>query len=198
MRYTRIFRSSAVATLVLGLVATPGVQLLSVGQDAPATQAQSGWTATVGAVTFAPAVNAPKAGTVTPDYAPGTIALCNAGFGDVSVESWDNAHGHINLNCGDDKSGYVHIRTDHQADWQGVIDKYPIGGSWDDSMSFATGEALLHGSVFSAGSGKLCYSAPWQIKHNGTVVATYHPTIIISGNRNIVITSYPTHAASGC
>jgi hypothetical protein len=172
-------------------VATTPVQ----STTAPST---SGWTASINGVTFVPSTNAVHSNVITPDYAPGTIALCNAGFGNVSVESWKNAHGHIDLFCGDSTQGYVHIRTGHQADWQAVITKYPIGGSWDDSMSFATGQAIISGPVYNAGSGKLCYTAPWQIKHNGTVVATYHPTIIISGTRNLVITSYPTHLASEC
>jgi hypothetical protein len=102
------------------------------------------------------------------------------------------------LFCGNSKDGYVHIRADHAGQWQDVIDKFPIGGSWDDSMAFATTQALVASHPSNAGNGKLCYSAPWQIKHNGKVVATFHPTILISGNRNLVITSYPTHAKSGC
>lgn len=141
----------------------------------------------------------PKTTGVRPQLDPGTIALCNAGFGDVSVRSWNNSSiGHIDLFCGDNSSGYVHIRTDHQADWQAVLNTYPIGGSWDDLMVFATGEAITKGSPVNEGSNKYCYSAPIQIKNGSTVVTTYYPTIIVSVNNKRVITSYPTHYSSAC
>lgn len=141
----------------------------------------------------------PKTTGVHPLLDPGTIALCNAGFGNVSVASWNNnSIGHVDLFCGDISSGYVHIRSGHQSDWQAILNSYPIGGNWDDLMVFATGQAITSGPFYNEGNNKYCYTAPLQIKHNGTVVTTYHPTILVSVNNKRVITSYPTHYSSAC
>lgn len=50
--------------------------------------------------------------------------------------------GLVTLKCGNSKSGYIHIRERHERDWQYFLNKYPIGGTWDDYMLFATKNAL--------------------------------------------------------
>jgi hypothetical protein len=147
-------------------------------------------------ITYSPHQQAQTSGVEASLLDPGTIGLCNAGFGDVSVASWDTGIGHVDLFCGDDRSGYVHIRTDHQVDWQTVVDGAGGGADWDDFMVFATGSIVTSpapGFPKDAGAGKLCYSAPILIKDaDGNVVDTYNPTVLVSENNKRIITSYPT------
>ncbi|KZX21969.1 hypothetical protein [Rathayibacter tanaceti] len=139
---------------------------------------------------------------------PGTIGLCNAGFGDVSVKSWDDTVlGYVDLFCGDSASGYIHIRdgdgslndVGHEADWQDVVDSFG-GGLWDDFMLYATGEAIVDDKApDDHGNDKLCFTTSIDIyKSDGTYITTYQPTVIVSANNKSVITSYPTHYQSDC
>lgn len=132
---------------------------------------------------------------------PGTIALCNAGFGDTVIQSWTaktlkkGVTKKIDLKCGDKASGYVHIRAGKQASWQGVINWAGGGGNWDDLMAFATGGALKEptpGFPVDAGSNKWCYTSPMIVTNNKGATKTWNPTILVSSNNSKVITSYPT------
>lgn len=115
---------------------------------------------------------------VSPMLAPGTIALCNAGFGETVVETMNSARdGTVRMKCGDSRSGYVHIRLNHESSWTNAM----VGpGVWDDFMMFATVNAVEAPSrtVTKPGS-KRCYTTP-----------------IISTNNKIVITSIPTSTSS--
>ncbi|MDQ0410449.1 hypothetical protein QF007_001572 [Clavibacter michiganensis] len=153
-------------------------------------------------ITYSPHQQASNNGVDASLLDPGTIGLCNAGFGDVSVASWETGIGHVDLFCGDDRSGYVHIRTEHQVDWQTVVDGAGGGANWDDFMVFATGSIVTSpgpGFPEDEGDGKLCYSAPILIKdEDGNVVDTYNPTVIVSANNKKIITSFPTHLVDNC
>jgi len=138
-----------------------------------------------------------------PDLDPGTIALCNAGFGNVSVQNFQaKGLGKIDLFCGDSASGYVHIRSRHQADWQAVINLAGGGGNWDDLMVFAVNASVTapsSGYPFNIGNNKWCYTTPIQIKNSkGVVVRTLHPTVVVSTNNKKVITAFPTTTAPSC
>lgn len=72
-----------------------------------------------------------------------TIGQCNVGQSNVTVADMRSAKdGLVTLKCGNSKSGYIHIRERHERDWQYFLNKYPIGGTWDDYMLFATKNAL--------------------------------------------------------
>jgi hypothetical protein len=136
---------------------------------------------------------------------PGTIGLCNSGFGDVSVKSWDIGIGHVDLFCGDSNSGYVHIREAHEAEWQALKDQIdalygePTAATWDDVMLGATDASLTapgSGYPIDIGDGKLCYSSDYSFYgSDGALLKTIHPTIIVSQNNLKVITSVPTSSA---
>lgn len=65
------------------------------------------------------------------------------GQSNVTVADMRSAKdGLVTLKCGNSKSGYIHIRERHERDWQYFLNKYPIGGTWDDDMLFATKNAL--------------------------------------------------------
>lgn len=154
------------------------------------------------ATTTTPSVETP--GGVRVLLNPVTIGSCNSGLGEVSVQRMQAVNdGTIDLFCGDSKSGYVHIRTRHQKDWQAVIDKTHGGGTlWDDSMVASTSQIVSHPSAGypkPEGNGKLCYTAPIVIHDPETkTVSTYNPTVIVSQNRKLVITSFPTNASPNC
>ena len=117
----------------------------------------------------------------------------------MSVSNYNaSGLGKIDLLCGDSKSGYVHIRSGHQGDWQKIIDKWNLPGNWDDLMEFATRDALEHpssGYPTDVGGGKYCYTSVGRIKKadgTGPTLYTYHPSVIVSTNNKKVITSIPT------
>jgi len=131
--------------------------------------------------------------------APGTIALCNAGFGDTVVQSMNSSRdGTVRMKCGDSRSGYVHIRLNHEDDWTAAM---VAPGVWDDFMMFATVNAVEAPSrtVTKPGS-KRCYTTPIKlyrwVNGNRVFVKTINPTVLISTNNKIVITSIPTTASS--
>jgi hypothetical protein len=128
-----------------------------------------------------------------------TIAFCNAGFGDVSVQSWDVTAGHLDMFCGDEDdddiwvSGYNHIRDRHQGDWQSIVDSAGGGGNWDDLTMFMTDRSIRADDPEPEGDGKLCYSTSVEIHEgDGALLGVYNPTIIVSATTRKVITSYPT------
>lgn len=128
---------------------------------------------------------------------PITIGLCNAGFGDKKVEKFASKHDEeIVLYCGDSKSGYVHIREQHEEDWE--KQKGGEEGHWDDYMVFVTRSALESPS-YSAGkpNDKRCYTTPIEVYEvidgNPVKQKTFNPTVMISVNNKKVITSYPTN-----
>jgi len=74
-------------------------------------------------------------------------------------------------------------------------------GVWDDFMMFATVNAVEAPSrtVTKPGS-KRCYTTPIKlyrwVNGNRVFVKTINPTVLISTNNKIVITSIPTTASS--
>lgn len=136
---------------------------------------------------------------------PVTIAQCNMGQSDVTVADMPSTKdGLVALKCGNDKVGYVHIRKEHEKDWQSILNQYPIGGTWDDYMLFATKNSLQApdpslGMPQVIPGDKRCYSTPVQIKNpDGVVMETIHPSIIVSMNNRVVITSFPTSSSPHC
>jgi hypothetical protein len=127
---------------------------------------------------------------------PLTIGLCNAGFGEVVVSSFSTKFdGAVNLKCGDSVSGYVHIRANHQPQWQAQM-----GGStglWDDYMVWASGQALAYPVLGNTQPGnKRCYTTPIDVFKVVNGVNTYwktiNPSVVVSINNKIVITSIPS------
>ncbi|MFB2583037.1 hypothetical protein ACEXQD_17445 [Herbiconiux sp. P15] len=133
----------------------------------------------------------------TAELDPGTIALCNAGLGDVSVKSYDTAElGKIDLFCGDSASGYVHIRDRHEGAWQAQLDSLGGGTNWDDWMEYQVASAVMDpasGYPIYIGDDKACFTAPIEIVNSyGDVEDTFYPTVIVSMNNKKVITAIPT------
>lgn len=76
---------------------------------------------------------------------PWTIGTCNAGFGDTEVASFASRFdGKVLLRCGDDSSGYVHIRSRHEQDWK---NKMGDPGNWDDYMVWSSDIAVRAAAV---------------------------------------------------
>lgn len=142
---------------------------------------------------------------------PISIGLCNAGqkthvIGSQAAGVRNNINlGVIDLKCGTSTAGYVHIRERHQKDWSYFTTKYPIGGTWDDFMWFATKSAIAtpaaqYGMPKRIGkTGKVCYSTNVQIKNpKGIVMDSLNPSVIVSENNKYVITSIPTSNSPHC
>ena len=136
---------------------------------------------------------------VQPMLAPGTIALCNAGFGNVVIQSMQSTRdGKVELRCGDANSGYVHIRAGKQKAWTNAM----VGPDlWDDFMVFATVNAVeAPASTATQPGNKRCYTTPIKLYRivNGKqqYVKTFNPTVIVSINNKIIITSIPSTSPS--
>lgn len=130
---------------------------------------------------------------------PLVIGLCNAGAVDLSVASFASSlDGVVRLKCGTLWDGYIHIRDRHQSSWE----TQNLGGLyWDDNMAWATSRALMAPSMVTNRPGsKRCYTTPIQVflYANGVMqlVKTFNPTVIVSTNNKIVITSIPTTKSS--
>lgn len=186
MRIARASSIIAAAALAVGVILAP-----TMASAAPTSST-------------APNITDPSASSVAhPNLDPGTIGLCNAGFGDVSVQNFQAKNlGKIDLFCGDSASGYVHIRTRHQSDWQTVINQAGGGALWDDFMVYAVNGSVSAPSPnypVNIGNNKWCYTTPIQIKNTqGVVTKTLHPTVIVSVNNKKVITAFPTTTAPNC
>ena len=126
---------------------------------------------------------------------PITIGLCNTGFGDVVVSSFTSKFdGALKLKCGDSASGYVHIRSRHQPEWEA---QKPGSGLWDDYMVWASAQALTSPVLANTQIGnKRCYTTPIDLFQvvNGQQVywKTLNPTVVVSMNNKILITSIPS------
>lgn len=131
-------------------------------------------------------------GKISPQLDPIVIAECNAGLGEVVIDTASSEEdGKVSLRCGDDKSGYVHIRKNHENDWEKR--KGGAEGLWDDLMWYSTKSALENPSfTLDMGSNKRCYTAPIVIENSEGKKVTFHPTVLVSMNNKRVITSYPT------
>lgn len=146
---------------------------------------------------------ASEARSASPRLPPLTIAACNAGLGDMRISTFvSRQFGLISLRCGDARSGYVHIRTRHQKDWQRVVDMAGGGGNWDDLMEFVTRqsiEAPSPGYPREIRDGKLCFTTPAMIlSRSGLVIRVLSPTVITSRDNRKVITSIPTTGSPSC
>ena len=126
---------------------------------------------------------------------PVTIGLCNSGFGEVVVSSFTSKFdGAVKLKCGDSAAGYVHIRTNHRSQWQAQMGG---PGLWDDYMVWASAQALSAPSLANTQAGnKRCYTTPIEVFQviNGaqTYWKTIRPSVVVSMNNKIVITSIPS------
>lgn len=127
---------------------------------------------------------------------PITIGLCNAGFGETVIEKFPSRiDGTVSLKCGDNNSGYIHIRNRHQVDWR---NQQPGGGNWDDFMVWASRQALTAPTYTSVQPGqKRCYTTPVQLYRivNGKpqYYKTFNPSIVVSTNNKKIITAIPSN-----
>lgn len=140
---------------------------------------------------------------IHPDLNPVIIGECDVGLGDTLIDTYiSDKFGAIHLLCGDSKSGYVHIRSNHEGDWQNVLNKVQGGGNWDDLINWASKQAVQDpesGMPTGRGSGKWCYAQKITIKGNGNGLKyTFYATTIVSASNKKVITSYPTGKNHNC
>ena len=128
-----------------------------------------------------------------PQLNPVTIGLCNAGLSNTVVRSYHSTKdGDIDLKCGTSSDGYIHIREEHESQWNDQKKEWP--GYWDDLMVQAVKDSVENGhvSVEQKGNNR-CYAGTVQIKNpKGQAVNTFHPSTIVSMNNRKVITSIPT------
>lgn len=140
-----------------------------------------------------PAVAGPR---VSPDLDPGTVGLCNAGFGDVSVSHATAARlGRVDLRCGNTFTGYVHIRSLWEKSWQKAIFGAPGHHLWDDFAVFAISRALSHPShgYPHTSASSWCYATTIRVTTaSGKVIRVLNPTVLVSPKTKNVITAAPT------
>lgn len=137
-------------------------------------------------------------GTITPYVEAIDRFMCSlVGNENHMVNSWDMnyvIHGQVRLNCGTAAtSGYNHIQDRHADDWIWFLEGFGLyGANWDDFMEFVTGSVVQAPGYYSLqGNGKLCFTAPVIIYDSDGLDWTMNPSVIVSQNNKIVITSYP-------
>lgn len=140
------------------------------------------------------------AGLVQPFMNPIAMWACDLGFSTWTVETFPSlSDGTVSLLCGSSTSGYIHIKSRHDTEWASQMGG---PGAWDDYMVWASANALAKPkfSNFQTGQ-KQCYTTPilvYRIQNGAPkYVKTFNPTVIISTNNKIVITSIPT-TTSNC
>ena len=179
----------AVALVLLGALAQPALA---------AGDAQRVGDTGVGRVTGGPSTTA---GRMHPNLPPVTIGLCNTGYSRVSVATFSTRkQGRVTLYCGDSTSGYVHIRSAWQGQWQKVLSAHHSRALWDDFMVSAARTALEHSAPGypRTVSGRSCYSAEVRLRSaSGATLGILHPTVVVDSRREIVA-AVPTGSAPNC
>jgi hypothetical protein len=141
------------------------------------------------------------AGRMHPKLDPVTIGLCNTGYSRVSVATFPTTkQGRVTLFCGDSSSGYVHIRSAWQGQWQKVLSAHHSRALWDDFMVSAARTALEHpaSGYPRTVSGRSCYSAEVRLRSaSGATLGILHPTVVVDSRREIVAAA-PTGSAPNC
>lgn len=134
-------------------------------------------------------------GIIQPKMNPISMLACNLGWSDWGVQSFTTTtYGTVNLLCGTSTSGYIHIRAKHESHW---VSQMGGPGSWDDYMVWSSAHALRYPKESNFQSGqKRCYTTPikvYRVQSGATTYwKTFNPTVVISTNNKIVITSIPT------
>ncbi len=133
---------------------------------------------------------------VSPDLDPGTVGLCNTGFGDVSVSHATAVRlGRVDLRCGNTSTGYVHVRSVWEKSWQKAISGAPGQHLWDDFAVFAISRALSHPShgYPHTSASTWCYATTIRVTTaSGTIIRVLNPTVLVSATTRNVITAAPT------
>ncbi|WGP06993.1 hypothetical protein QFE97_04310 [Bacillus subtilis] len=159
----------------------------------------NGWEVTINGKVFEPDTvegedrSRDKASGVDTQLNPITIGLCNMGAKDKVIQSFKSTKdGDVDLKCGTSSDGYIHIREEHEDQWEDQKKDWP--GYWDDLMVQAVQDSVEDGHVAISQKGnKRCYAGTVQIKFKGKVVNTFHPSTIVSKNNKKIITSIPTN-----
>lgn len=101
------------------------------------------------------------------------------------------------IRCGNEDWGLRHIDAGHgdggDHGWRNIVNKYPIGGTWEDFMAFSF-EAIVGDpsyATYRESNDVYRYTAPVKIINKGEVVRTYHPLVVVAADSYNVITSYP-------
>ena len=133
-----------------------------------------------------------KSSDVDPQLNPVLIGLCNAGLSNTVVRSCRSTKdGDIDLKCGNDENGNIHVREEHESSREDQKVERP--GYWDDLMVQAIQDSVEddHVAVEQEGN-KRCCTGTVQIKNpKGQVVNTFHPSTIVSINDKKAIMSIP-------
>lgn len=210
-RLGRVFAMSLVAC---ALVAAPGTAAMAAGEseapNAPAVElrmdAGDGNSVPVELPEAAPEQDESVA---TPYLLnPVQWANCQAGnssyklryFHYRGMDDWYKAY----LTCGTAKTGYIHIKNEHQAQWQKVWNNAVAKGwkpkdysmkSWDDLMWMSLNGAMSSFDMrYSTVTNKVCGNVKFDLvsTKTGKIVYSFRTEGVASMNNKIAITSYPS------
>lgn len=163
----------------------------------------SSWTVTVGGVEFEPGdVKALSSTCDDPLLRPQSVIYStriNPTAGGDGLQA-----GTAKIRCGNKSWGLRHIDARHgtapgsDRAWAKIVEKYPIGGTWEELMVFSF-QAILdvpENVNYRESNDTWTYTAPVKISNKGEVVATYHPKISVASDSYNVITAYPQRYTS--
>ncbi|MBF0817133.1 hypothetical protein E4U02_11970 [Microbacterium paludicola] len=115
-----------------------------------------------------------------------------------TVNMWQrrNPNGVAKLECGT-KTGYGwrHIADGHGQDWQNILTKYKIAGTWSDFAKWNIGNTVgaPASAPYNSTNNSYTYQAPLQIKNSkGQVVRTYTVKVPVGKTTERIITAFPS------
>ncbi|MFK4731629.1 hypothetical protein ROT00_18205 [Agromyces mediolanus] len=99
------------------------------------------------------------------------------------------------LLCGNSGFGWRHISARHGGDWQTIVTKYKLGGTWDKFAKWAMSGTLAQplSARYNSGNDTYRYTAVLQIRSYNSAATTRSYTIVVpvGGQNNRIVTAYP-------
>lgn len=107
-----------------------------------------------------------------------------------------NPNGVAKLECGTTSGyGWRHIANGHGQDWQNILTKYKIAGTWSDFAKWNIGNTVgaPASAPYNSANNSYTYQSPLQIKNSkGQVVRTYTVKVPVGKTTERIITAFPS------
>lgn len=158
-------------------------------------QSSDDWKVVVGDAVYDPSEIEPQSSSCTSKMNSQTIR--HSTQLDYASDGSGLVPGVSRIRCGNERWGLKHIDVEHgdggDHGWRNIVNKYPIGGTWEEFMVFSY-EAILgepHYATYRESNDVYRYTAPVKVINKGEVVRIYHPLIAVAADSYNVITAYP-------
>ncbi|WP_058235030.1 hypothetical protein [Devriesea agamarum] len=114
----------------------------------------------------------------------------------INIYQRRNPNGVAKLECGTASGyGWRHIANAHGQDWQNILTKYKISGTWSDFAKWNIGNTVgaPASAPYNSANNSYTYQSPLQIKNSkGQVVRTYTVKVPVGKTTERIITAFPS------